>query len=617
MSHTSTKRMKRGWLNIIGQGAKSLFGLATEKDVSVLKHHIAKLQNMMKNGDKNRIADIKQLHSFQLKASDRMDKLANHLATIDDVLINMTQQFDNLHQYSKQYFHLRQMVIELQNIIGETINFVSWNSNSKLQLISLIETYNIFQSLLHDIPHLIKGKLTPNILSPILVDQLLSTIDQELMHMNFHLQVACDSTYFYENTNTVVTTLHDNIIFIKLKIPIATHFQEFSLFRVETLPVPVHANQDTYTLVANISPFLLLSSDNRTFLELSANELSYLQDVHYPRTIVPQFVNSGNCLLNIFFDKHDSISATCRIDLLHDPPFPQNFVLSLRPNFFLIYAPQLEWTVSCPTKLDKTLHHKGLFSIQLECQCTLTSADSLFTAVDMQCTKGSQVIEYSVNWFVYTALYKSAIPQELHPSVLQKHPINFELPSVLINTSKLRNLEKQDQISNKHTLELFNISSTQSDSFTFSDYLSFSDSSSYSIIITSILAIVNIILLIAVIYLYRKFSMLHALVITANSIKPTEALQLTLPPTIPTTTVCPPPILSHINLGFILLICTFLAGAILFFVRRYCRSVCCCPSPSSDPTVPDPPVAPIYPSLDPTAPNSNSAPVNSIALNFH
>jgi hypothetical protein len=630
MSSTSASRMKRGWLNVIGKGAKSLFGLATEEDVHTLKSHIAKLQHMIKNGDNNRIADIKQLHSFQLKASDRMDRLSNHLATVDDVLINITQQFNNLHEYSKQYFNLREMVIRHQDILGETINFVSWNSNSKLQLISLIETFNIFQAFLHDIPHLIKGKLTPNIISPIILNQLLSTIDQELMNMNFNLQVACDSTYFYEYSHSVVTTLHDNTIFLKLKVPITTHFKEFSLFRVDILPVPVHSEQDTYTLVKNVAQFLLLSSNNHTFLELSANDLIGFQDIGSPRTFVPHLVTSETCLLNIFFDLHEGISKTCQIDLLHDPRLPQNFVHTIRPNEFLIYAPTLQWTVSCPTKLDKTIRHKGLFSVTLQCQCTLKSADSMFTAVDMQCLRGQHVVEYSVNWFVYTALYKSAIPHQLHPSVLHEHPINFQIPSLLINTSKLRNLEKLDRISNKHTLELFNISNTKLDSMPLSEWFTVMDTSSSSVIIASVMAVVNLALIFTVIYLFRKVNNLQCLIMaTGATLKSTEALQFTLPPSMPTTTICPPAaVLSQVNLGLILLICTILLGAFLFLQRRRCQLLCpsfCRPSyklPSADPnSIPltnlsDPPVSPLYPSLDPTAPQQNSRPAPSISVNI-
>ena len=48
MSHSPNDRIKRGRLNIIGKGAKSLFGVATEDDMNILKQHTLKLQNMMK-----------------------------------------------------------------------------------------------------------------------------------------------------------------------------------------------------------------------------------------------------------------------------------------------------------------------------------------------------------------------------------------------------------------------------------------------------------------------------------------------------------------------------------------------------------------------------------------
>ena len=629
MSLPATKRMRRGWFNIIGKGAKSLFGLATEDDVKILKLHIAKLQNMLQNGNHNRIVDIKQLHSFQLKASDRMDKLATHLTTVDDVLINMTRQFTHLRQYANQYINLQNTVIRHQNVLGEIINFVSWNSNSKLQLISLIETYNIFQALLHDIPHLIQGKLTPNIISPIILDQLLSTIDHELLNTNSNLQVACDSTYFYENIDTVVTTLHDNMIYLKLKIPVVTKFRQFSFFHVEILPVPVHSEQDSYTIVKNMAPFLLLSADNHTFLELTSNEFANLFNSYHPRTFVPELVNSNSCVLNVFFDIHDSIAHTCKIDLLHDPLLPQNFLHLLSPNEFLIYAPLLQWTISCPDSPDKSVIHKGLFVIKLPCKCQLTSADSLFTAVDMQCVSTQQVIQYSVNWFVYTALYRSAVPHELHPSVLHDQPINFQIPQFLLNSSKLRSLEKQDNISNKHALELFNISTSETDSMTLTDWLMLTDSSSYSIIVAGVMAVINLALIPVIIYLYRKFNALQQLVMaSAASLKSTEALQLTLPPLGSTTTICPPVLLPKINFSLILLICAILVGVALFLLRHKCRSLCRSSSLATNSIplqkIPDQVPSSIYPSLDNCAPVNNcpSAPIDispkipSISLNF-
>ena len=210
MSHSQTDRNKRGWLNIIGKGAKSLFGVATEEDVNILKQHISKLQKMMTTNDKDRITDVKQLHSFQIQASDRMDHLAKHLTSIDDVLINISKE-------------IRKITIPpnyQDKLLRKAINIISWNSNSTVQLLALAELTQTFTSLLHDIPHLIEGKLTSNIVFPSTLDEVLQTIDREMRTMNYHFQPACDSAYFYKHKHAVISTLQHDHIFIKLKVPL-------------------------------------------------------------------------------------------------------------------------------------------------------------------------------------------------------------------------------------------------------------------------------------------------------------------------------------------------------------------------------------------------------------
>ena len=51
ISSKEPNRQERGWFDIIGKGAKSLFGLATENDVKILKNHIARLRSMVKDNN--------------------------------------------------------------------------------------------------------------------------------------------------------------------------------------------------------------------------------------------------------------------------------------------------------------------------------------------------------------------------------------------------------------------------------------------------------------------------------------------------------------------------------------------------------------------------------------
>ena len=147
-----------------------------------------------------------------------MDHLAKHLTSIDDVLINISKE-------------IRKITIPpnyQDKLLRKAIYIISWNSNFTVQLLALAELVLSFQLLLHDIPHLVEGMLTPNIIFPTTLDNVLHTIDKEMRTMNYNFQPACDSEHFYRHKHAVISTLQDDHIFIKLKIPITSKPFEFS-----------------------------------------------------------------------------------------------------------------------------------------------------------------------------------------------------------------------------------------------------------------------------------------------------------------------------------------------------------------------------------------------------
>ena len=60
---------------------------------------------------------------------------------------------------------------------------------------------------------------------------------------------------FYSNSCTTMTTLHDDIIYLKLKIPISANANKFSFYTIDELPVPVKGNEMDISLMSHINPF--------------------------------------------------------------------------------------------------------------------------------------------------------------------------------------------------------------------------------------------------------------------------------------------------------------------------------------------------------------------------
>lgn len=576
MSMNPSFRMKRGWLNIVGKGAKSIFGLATEDDIHVLKQHMLKLHSLMKNNDRNHIADTKQLHSVQIQSSLRMDNLAAHISTIDDVIGNLTTHFNVLNAYLHKTASHAQKLIRHENWFRELTRILGWNSHYAMQLSSLLETHTIFQALLHDIPHLLDGKLTPNIVSPTTISQIFDQIDLQLRTLPTSFKIDCDVAYFYRNKHTVLSTFHDDAIFLKLKIPITVNSFQFSLFQIDILPVPADSNHSIYTHLQNVPSFLLLSVDNSTYLDLTHDQQLRLNDPSHLRTILPKNVSGDVCILNVYFDLHHLLSTTCHIALKHKPLFPQNFVYTLPNHVYLLYSPNTIWSVTCPAQVNQVFSTNGLFTVSLKCRCILQSQFTQFTALNVQCLQSSHTIRYSINWFVYDALYKSSVPFQLHPTEFTREPVHFQLPDFLVNMTKLKTYETQDQ-SLKNAMNTLNVSFSSPMEDDFLDWFDYPIVSSVTSVITYSLAVVNIIIVIVLIYVCLKlYAMSKLLATLALTSKPAVAIHFTLPTPSPTDVV--PQYLftwTHIQILILALICLGIIAltALSVYALRRQRSI--------------------------------------------
>ena len=564
MTSPDTVRDKRGLIDIIGKGAKSLFGLATEEDIKILQHHVVKLHSLMKDKDNAQRNDIKSLHSIQIQSSKRMDNLANHLQNVDDVILNMSGQFQILNKFieSQLHGHIPRRLRQHEHLFDDIAHVLQWNAHISMKLTSLLETYNILQSMTHDIPHLLNGKLTPNLVLPSSITTILNDIDSSLRNFSTPFKIDCDANYFYQYENTVLTTMHNDTIFIKLRIPITVNTFDFKLFKIDIVPVPADADQSIFTIVRYPQPFLLISNDNQTYLSLSRTDADTLIDIGRHRTLLPLKTTQSDCLLNIYFDNHHLISETCQVDLVHNPQFPPSSIYALQDNAYIIYSPNTSWTVKCPNETHQ-LFHKGLFTVYLHCRCTLLSATARYTATNLQCLQSKHIVKYSVNWFVYDVLYQS-IPLNLHPTDFHHFPVKFQLPNFLVNKTKLRTFEKTD-LGIKNAISTLNFTEVSvDDDFDLLDWFDYPEVYSATSILTYVLACLNIVMMLIIAYLWFKmYAMSKVLATLLLSSKSVDALTFTLP-----TTLAPTVLPFDINLILpqiqttLLLIMVFILSAI-------------------------------------------------------
>jgi hypothetical protein len=231
-------RTRRGWFNLLGNIAKKVMGVATEADIKILQGHKSQLMDMIRRDNKDRIHDITKLHSYEVKSDLRMNRLQKHLVRLDRTLIDMSTDISVLQNYA----HFAESLANQVQIKGQRINatmaVVHWLHQYNINLHTLNQLRISAASQLSDINQLIKGRLSVNLVEPQHLRSILRDINTELQSKSDNLFIKSDINVFYTN-NDMVTSSHDRkFLYVKIKIPVSSKTTEFSLYKIDAVPVP-------------------------------------------------------------------------------------------------------------------------------------------------------------------------------------------------------------------------------------------------------------------------------------------------------------------------------------------------------------------------------------------
>jgi hypothetical protein len=275
-TNKSTKRTKRGLLNIVGEGLKFLFGTATTNDYQKLAAVVTQLdrhsEELVDNTNhlKGELLSLTQLVTKQTRLN--LDQIqTNHNSTV--MLASEMKRMAEAHnvfvkdnnewrQWLMQFIHntlmlLHQRITALQIIQSESIE--------------LLEAFN----LLND------NRLSPRLIRTNQLEKLFAFIEKQLQE-NFKntntprfFITYTDVRQVYDRP-TVIHYVHDNNLYIQLSIPLNSYESVFTIYENIVIPVTINYNTSKMaTELLNIPKYLGVSLDHTRFLQLSESDLQH------------------------------------------------------------------------------------------------------------------------------------------------------------------------------------------------------------------------------------------------------------------------------------------------------------------------------------------------------
>lgn len=414
-------------------------GLYSKEEVDTLlrlrsdtTHLVTTLYYLMPSSQKRGLFDlggtILQYTLGTAKDTDVQD-LITRVSTLEaqdkEASMNLLDNLSILNETSARSFRNREQLAKLQLIsteLASTLQNTSTILQNRLQIVSnqfhifltfqlISEAYTELHTQLSDhilaLRQLSKGFLSPTFFPPEFIIQSLTNISKALPYPLETLYLP--SLQFLDHWYSVID-IHAVIsgpgnLHLLLHFPLKRISEYFQIYSVQTFPVPVQNSSNLFRTIHLEHSFFILSHDQQSYRSIASLQDVNFKTLHDGSNVIrfsqPRFhVNRPNCLLNLFFNRNDSLEAVCDITI-HKLLEPYFSYLDVNRYFYVMPAQeQIKWT--CPSIINiknfpTSLRGHGTLSVPPLCSCQIL--DVILTSSFSKKTDAPVLVEH----FLFTA----------------------------------------------------------------------------------------------------------------------------------------------------------------------------------------------------------------------
>ena len=335
------QRNKRSLIPIVGQLMSTLFGTVSENDLDNINRNIKALASNQKQIIHDLDVSLSVLNLTRMQVAENRRSIMDLIVVIQKLDVKVVelgqlleQKFARLEQFIHTYVQFKMILDEIRLTTQDAVFYLE-NLKSELNMLSM--------------HHLSTSTISPKNLQKLLIE-----VESKLPN-NFELprNSRKDIWYFYK-TLTCVTYLEDNEIRIVLKVPLINTREEYEIYRIHNLPLPMQresTKQDDILLKYNLeSEMLMVSKDKTEFSFLSENTFQMCNSYHFqlcnPETAFYQTNLNTFCVIALFRQNTHDIKTFCRQMVVLDQKLPMTKYLS-NGIWIVVTNKPLTFTLNC------------------------------------------------------------------------------------------------------------------------------------------------------------------------------------------------------------------------------------------------------------------------------
>ena len=359
-------RSQRSLIPIIGQLMSTLFGTVSENDLENINRNIKALAGNQKQIIHDLDVSLSVLNLTRMQVSENRRSIMDLIIVVqklDRKIFDLQQVFSakfvRLEQFVHTYLQFQMILDEIKQTTQDAVFYLE-GLKSELNMLSM-------------------QHLSTNTISPKDLKELLIEVESKLPN-NFELprNPRKDIWYFYK-TLTSITYLEDNEIRIVLKIPLINTKEEYEVYRIYNLPLPMATKQTNIMLKYTLeTDMLMVSKDRSKFSLLTESAFHMCNSFHYrfcnPETAFYQANINRFCVVALFMQNQRNIKTFCKQMVILDQKLPLTSYLSYGLWIVVTNVP-LTFTINCQSHKPKTYDIKiespfGIIKLNNTCKAS-------------------------------------------------------------------------------------------------------------------------------------------------------------------------------------------------------------------------------------------------------
>ena len=291
---------------------------------------------------------------------------------------------------------------------------------------------------------LAKNRLSTDLISPGQLNSALDKLAYALQKEFPLIRLMNTPIYEYFTHVQAIGYVENNHIYVKLPIIIDLHNQVYTLYKLQTFPIPLPSNNKHASLILHDYDIIGVNREQNTYI-LTTNE--FLK--HFCRgdkiyrchsNIFSQFKidTMNSCELSIYKKDVQSIRKLCKIALIDvDEETKMTFILTENGSVFVNNPRREKVYLQCPLgRNNQFITDDAMFTITIKCMCWLNSQTTISpTFLGAHCLNDSHIthIAQSHTNLLYLSMLLETTIDEIQNNASLLHNIpSLQLPEQIV-----------------------------------------------------------------------------------------------------------------------------------------------------------------------------------------